>query len=179
MSWRSRRRVEEARPKSIGMRLCLLIVNQGGWASGAQDGCRPGVQVVENAVAVTGGLIPCGSTSGRAEWPAITSLPGRVKPNASGWKVIGGLAFGHGRPTPTERRSVPSALIFRRRSWTPWRAGNSKHSEIAWLDRSQPFRHLRGYGAHVVAAGHRLGDTCRPVSTNEVTNEIESTPAIW
>src|SRR6266498_5093396 len=76
MSWRSRRRVEEARPKSIGMRLCLLIVNLGGWASGAQDGCRPGVQVVENAVAVTGGLIPCGSTSGRAEWPAITSFLG-------------------------------------------------------------------------------------------------------
>src|SRR6266498_4929964 len=98
MSWRSRRRVEEARLKIIGMRLCLLIVNQGGWASGAQDGCRPGVQVVENAVAVTGRLIPCGSTSGRAEWPAITSFLG-VLPNASGWKVIGGLAFGHGRPS--------------------------------------------------------------------------------
>jgi hypothetical protein len=72
-------------------------------------------------------------------------FPGRVLPNASGWEVIGGLAFGHGRPTPTERRSVQSALIFRRRSWSPWRVGNSKHSEI-WLDRSQPFRHLRGHG---------------------------------
>ncbi len=127
------------------MRLCLLIVNQGRWASGAQDGCRPEVQVVEDAVAVTGGVIACGSTSGRAEVPAVTSFLGAFLPNASGWEVIGGLAFGHGRPTPTERRSGSVSPNFRRRSWTPWRAGNSKHSEI-WLDRSQPFRHLRGYG---------------------------------
>jgi integrase len=30
------------------MRLCLLIVNQGGWASGAQDGCRPGAPWLPN-----------------------------------------------------------------------------------------------------------------------------------